>query len=76
MDNDDYCNIHKPTELTVDQIDNVIKYLMNYEIKHSQCFKCGKKHFGSYGYNKNECDECWFSRFPKEDVEKFCKTFF
>lgn len=65
------------TELTIDDIDKFVNKLINEEIKTHQCLKCGKIYYmESYGHHIGECDECWFSRFPKEEVEAFCRTFF
>ncbi len=69
------CNC--PTEVTMEDIDNFIHKLMTDEIKPKKCFKCSKEYwFGSYGDHIGECDECWFSRFPKEEVEAFYRSFF
>ncbi len=70
-------NDDKPTELTRADIDLFFERLMKEEIKQHQCFKCSKKYFlESYGHHVGECDECWFSRFPKDQVEEFCRSFF
>ncbi len=67
----------EPTKLTSEDIDKFVDQLMNSEIKKIECFKCSKKYYGgSYGHHIGECDECWFKRFPKEQVEEFCKSFF
>ncbi|MCF1193325.1 hypothetical protein LRR18_17180 [Mangrovimonas sp. AS39] len=66
----------KPTELTSEDIDKFVENLMNSEIKKNNCFKCGKRYFGGYGHHISECDECWFSRFPKEQVTEFYRSFF
>lgn len=66
-----------PTELTRDDIDKFFEMLKNEEIKKYVCIKCFKEYIGgSYGHHIQECDECWFSRFPKEEVMKFYKSFF
>lgn len=67
-----------PTEITSKDIDKFFKDLMNgdYDIKPRPCFKCGKDHFPSYGSVVGECDECWFNRFPKEQVKEFYRSFF
>lgn len=70
-------NNDQPTELTKEDIDNFVKNLKeNSEIKSKTCIKCAKKHFNSYGYHLGECDECYFKRFPKEQVENFYRSFF
>lgn len=66
----------EPTELTYEDIDKCLEKLMNMEITQHQCFKCSKFYFSSYGHHIRECDECWFKRFPKEQVEEFYRSFF
>jgi len=67
----------QPTILTCEDIDNFVEKLMAQEIKAHHCCKCAKKYFGgSYGHHIGECDECWFSRFPKEQVKEFYRSFF
>ncbi len=68
---------HKPPELTCADIDKFCDDLMSgaYDIKEIPCFKCSKDHFPNYGRHLMECDECYFSRFPKEQVEAFCRSF-
>ncbi len=68
--------LDKPTELTQEDIYEVLKKLMNEEIRKHQCFKCSKEYLGSYGHHIGECDECWFSRFPIEEKEAFFRSFF
>jgi DNA-directed RNA polymerase subunit RPC12/RpoP len=69
------CNC--PTVLTVGEIDKFFEKLMTQEIKPHQCVKCGKEYyFDSYGDHIGECDECWFSRFPKEERQAFYRSFF
>ena len=60
-------------ELTIQEIDKATEFLLNSDIKTYTCAKCGKEF--SQGYSTYECDECFFSRFPKKDVECFCKRF-
>lgn len=62
-----------PTILTCDDIDKMLLYLKNYEIKKRCCFKCSKDFFANYDDMK--CDECFFSQFPKDDVRNFYKSF-
>jgi hypothetical protein len=70
-------NDDKPTELTAEDIDKFVEKLMTDEIKEKRCSSCDKRFFfQSYGYMFGECDECYFSRFPKEQVEAFCRSFF
>jgi hypothetical protein len=67
----------EPTILTASDIDRFVEVLMNSEIKKHNCFKCSGEYFGgSYGHHIGECDECWFSRFPKAEVEAFYRSFF
>lgn len=67
----------EPTEITIEDIERAVEYLNNLEIKENTCFKCSKKYYGnSYGNHISECDECWFSRFPEEEVEVFYRSFF
>jgi hypothetical protein len=68
--------LNKPTEITTEDIDRFVEYLMNSEIKKHQCFKCSKEYLQSYGHHMQECDECWFSRFPEEQVKEFYRSFF
>lgn len=71
---DDFDN---PTEITEKDIDLFVEKLMGQEIIKHNCFKCSKSYFfGSYGHHIGECDECWFARFPKEDVKQFYRSFF
>lgn len=70
-------NLNKPTEITREDIDKFVNMLRTEEIKPCECYKCGKNYYGgSYGHHIGECDECWFKRFPKEQVEEFCRSFF
>lgn len=69
-------NNFEPTELTIDDIDKIFKHLKSSEIRQIQCMSCGEKHIPNYGHGFGECDECYFSRFPKEDTEKFYRSFF
>lgn len=66
------------TEITVDDIDTVLKDIIEgkYDVQPRPCLKCGKCHFPSYGAHLDECDECFFSRFPKEEREDFYRNFF
>lgn len=67
----------EPTEITSADLDKCIDMLMNSEIKAHECFKCSKRYFGgSYGHHIGECDECWFNRFPKDQVKEFYRSFF
>lgn len=68
-------NSDEHTSLTSKDIDNFVEKLMNEEIKSRKCFKCSNKYFPSYGAHLDECDKCFFSRFPKESVEKFYRSF-
>lgn len=64
------------TVICKNDIDKVVETLMNQEIKKHQCLKCCKEYFDSYGHNIGNCDQCYFNRFPKEQVEAFCRRFF
>ena len=66
---------NKPTILTEKDIDKFVAILMNEEIPVINCWKCGAKHLKSSMINGNECQECWFKRFSRDEFEKFCKTF-
>jgi hypothetical protein len=67
----------KPTELSLEDINKFVESLMNSEIKIHECRKCSKSYIhDSYGHHIGECDECWFSRFPKEQVKEFYMSFF
>ena len=64
----------KPTELTMEDIDNFVSKLIESQINTRTCFKCGCEFFPNYhGY---KCDGCFFSQFPKEQVKEFCRSFF
>ena len=65
-----------PTELTIQDIDNLVKKFMNgdFDIKKRECFTCSKEFFPNY--HDFECDECFFSRFPEKEVERFYRSFF
>ena len=68
---------NEPTVISITDIDKCIAMLMNSSgIKCEPCRKCGDEHFPNYGHRVGECDECWFSRFPKEDVQAFYRSFF
>lgn len=69
-------NQDKPTKLTPEDIDKLIEHLMNSGIKIHSCIKCSKEYIGSYGHSISECDECYFSRFTKEEREAFYRSFF
>ena len=71
MNDDDDISILKASD-----IDKTMEHIKNYETPPDQCLKCGKTYYGGYGYHIGECDECWFSRFPKEQVERFYRSFF
>jgi formate-dependent nitrite reductase cytochrome c552 subunit len=74
MEKDDF---DKPTEITVEDIEKFFEKLMTEEIRPHTCSKCSKEYYGgSYGHHIGECDECWFSRFPKDQVEAFYRSFF
>lgn len=66
----------EPTQITREMLNEFMKIFMNQEIKTKQCFKCGIDYYGGYGGHIGECDECFFSRFPKEQVEDFYRSFF
>lgn len=67
-----------PTELTLSYINNFIEKINKNEldIKFIPCSSCGKEYLPSYGEFFCECDECWFKRFPKEQIKDFYKSFF
>jgi hypothetical protein len=64
------------TEITKEDMDKFVNNLLKNEITLKKCSICNKKYLHSYGENFQECDECFFKRFPKEEVQKFCKSFF
>ena len=64
-----------PTELTLADIDRFVEMYMSEEIRGHECFSCGKIYYGGYGHHMCNCDECFFKRFPKEQVERFCRSF-
>lgn len=63
----------KPTEITIEDIDNVLKKIENgdFDIKKTDCLCCGKSHLPNYGWQILQCDECFFSRYTKEQKEEF-----
>jgi len=67
----------RPTELTREDIDSFVLSLMDKEIQTHSCCKCSKEYIhDSYGHHIGECDECWFSQFPKEQVQEFYRSLF
>lgn len=68
----------KPTEITRDDLDNICNKLLagDFDLKPRPCIGCNKQHLPNYGYVFGECDECYLSRFPKDKVEAFCRSFF
>ena len=60
-----------PTILTREDID---KALMNFELKKRKCLSCAQEFYANY--SREECDECFFSKFPKEERDKFYRSFF
>lgn len=64
------------TILTEKDLDDFVEKLQKSEIKIEKCLKCSKEYFDSYGHMIGECDNCYFKRFPKEEVKKFCRSFF
>jgi hypothetical protein len=67
----------KPTDLTREDIDKFVEKLMTDEIKEKKCHTCGKGFYlDSYGHSFGECDECFFSRWTKEEREAFYRSFF
>ena len=64
------------TELTIEDIENFVKDLMDgkHDIKMRPCWKCSKDFYPNYHHD--ECDECFFSKFPKDQVEAFYRSFF
>lgn len=65
-----------PTELTIADIDAMRARIENgdLDLKLRHCFKCGEDFLPNYDFS--ECDECYFSKFPKDQVEIFCRSFF
>jgi hypothetical protein len=68
----------EPTILTFKDIENFLDRIEKgeFDVKEKDCWNCGKKYLMSYGASLCECDECYFSRFPKDQVEQFYKSFF
>ena len=67
----------EPTQCSADDFQKVVDMLMNSEIQTYECRKCDKKYIhDSYGHHIGECDECWFARFPKDEVIAFYRSFF
>lgn len=66
----------EPTVLTREDVDKFFKDLIEgkYEVKKRPCFNCSKEFYPSC--SDVECDECHFSRFPKEEREAFFRSFF
>lgn len=70
-------NNDNPTELKREDVDRFVESIMSNEIKSHQCIKCSKNYIlDSYGHHIGECDECWFSRFAKDQVKEFFRSFF
>lgn len=67
----------KPTEITREDIEKCFNEMMKSEIREKTCLSCGKKFYlDSYGHGFGECDECYFSRWPKKAREAFFRSFF
>ncbi len=66
---------NNPSELTRADVDKFTNDLLNYEYQEMECIKCRKKFCETQLNIDRECDECFFSQFPKEEVTKFCKRF-
>lgn len=65
-----------PTILEREDFEKCIKKLFeDTRLKVKECVHCGKESFLNYGACLGECDECWFSRFPEEEVRKFYRSF-
>lgn len=64
----------EPTIFTREMIDKFVEKCMHEEILPIVCLKCGKEQFG--GFNHHLCDECHFSRYPKQAVKEFHQKFF
>jgi len=66
------------TIITQEDIDIFVKKFEDgcFDPKILPCFRCGKEDFYNYGVHLNECDECYFKRFPKDQVEIFYRSFF
>lgn len=68
-----------PTILSASDIDKFVQDCLDgkHDPKPQTCFKCGTtRHFLiNYGHRFNECDECYFARFPKEQVQAFYRSF-
>lgn len=62
-----------PTEITKEDVDNLVSHLLNLEILKFTCFKCCKEFLPNY--DTSLCDECFFSQFPKKNVHEFYKSF-
>lgn len=65
-----------PTTITCEDIDRVLADYCDRDIQQHSCINCSKKYIGSYGHHIGVCDECWFSKFPKKQVQEFCRSFF
>lgn len=63
-----------PTILTREDIDKAIEKLMNFELKKRPCWSCAKEFYANY--SREECDECFFAKFPKDEREAFYRSFF
>lgn len=69
---------NKPTELSRKDVDLFFNDLLDgkYDLKPKLCMNCGTECFINYGYDLQECDECFFARWPKEQRDAFYRSFF
>lgn len=62
-----------PTEITREDIENFVANMMTAEIQKKNCWNCSKDFLPSY--SSEVCDECFFSKFPKKERDKFYRSF-
>lgn len=69
---------NEPTEITAKEVDEFVKMFErgDFEVKQRPCRSCGKDHFPNYGFHIDECDQCFFKRFPEKQKRAFFRSFF
>ena len=60
-----------PTELTIEDIHKALEALKNYTMIR-RCWGCSKEFLPNY--SGEECDQCYFDKFPKDQVTAYYKS--
>jgi hypothetical protein len=67
--------MNESTELKKEDLDEIMRRIIGgeFDMKKIKCWGCEKEFYNSRdGMN---CDECFFKKFPKEQVENFYRSF-